>query len=273
MKFLILIRTGMIITLSFINIIFSISSFANVVIVISDLDDTIKKSNVMNTREMVIRHLWGNVEPFDKLIAIYQNIKTYYEKKGDDVRFFYLSLSPSMLNVSDWLLENDVPDASKEGTIRQRSIKEMFENKCNFKIRALKEFIQETISNLTSVDSLDVDIRDRNVDGCLGSESDKKERSKIKVLFFGDNAEYDQEAYKSVVSDVELDLKNKKVETEIFIRKVDAKKPEMLGINYFTSEMDLLNNKILKDVIDGKLKEAIIKDFEDGVLIPEYIPH
>lgn len=220
------------------------------VIVISDADDTIKVSHTNSLWRMIWEHT-GEVKAYDRLIDIYNEINDYYLKAGLTVDFFYLSASPKLVRLSKWLKRHHAP----EGAVCQKGYSELIESAYEFKIRKGKKYLLDKISSLSVGSSV--------------SGGSLIPPGKIKLLLFGDNSESDPLVYKNLVKDLDI---APFVQAEIFIRKVVKEKNLLDKINYFRSEYDLVNeNELMSLIISPALKKKIFTEYEQGVLIPEYI--
>ena len=208
------------------------------VIVVSDIDDTIKVSQVRNSTQMVLGHLGGTPPSFPYLIRVYQDIKRHYEGQKEEVLFYYLSSSPNFINVHQWLQDHLAP----EGIIRQRNLWElMVENSYQYKVKNLKQFLLEH------------------------QKAAAQSGDELKLLFFGDNGEKDPLVYQSIFED--QDLKHERI--SIFIRRV-YEGTEIRGIKYFTSEKDLLDDPLLSVILSPTFKVELQSiDYQE--LIPEFI--
>lgn len=209
------------------------------VIIVSDIDDTIRASNIKNKKQMVLNQLIGQ-EPFPHLIDIYQDIKKHYKNKGEEVIFYYLSAAPNLFDVEEWLYFNNAPD----GIIQQRNLFHLaFKSAGTYKHQFLKYFIEKKLKTLKD-----------------------ESKNDVKVIMFGDNGQQDPEVYEKILKDEELGLVNPKA----YIRRVSADAVDLDGPKYFFSEKDLLEDETLSVLVSKKvktaIKNAILKD-----IIPDFI--
>ena len=101
---------------------------AKELVIISDLDETIRVANIENKAKAGLK-LIGGVKPYEGLRAIFNEIKA----KNPDAKFYYLSNSyPFLYNGDKWTAENGFP----EGKSLQRSLKD---KSTEFKPKKLKE--------------------------------------------------------------------------------------------------------------------------------------
>ncbi len=107
-------------------------ALAKELIVISDLDETIRIANIEKKAKAAGKLLLG-VKPYEGLRAIYNEIKL----KNPDAKFYYLSNSyPFLYNGQKWTKKNGFPI----GTVFQRSLKD---KSATFKPRKLREIYQQ----------------------------------------------------------------------------------------------------------------------------------
>ena len=91
-------------------------SWAKELVVISDLDETLRAANVENKVKAGLK-LIGGVKPYEGLTAIFQDIQL----KNPDAKFYYLSNSFNFLyKGKKWVKENGLP----AGEVLQRSLKD-----------------------------------------------------------------------------------------------------------------------------------------------------
>ena len=228
------------------------------IIIISDLDDTIRQVNVSEIEEAIAtvsaeRSGLITIPKFEGLNKVYNDIN-----KNHSTDFYYLSASyPFIYNAQEWIENNNFPN----GTVLQRGSGDEF-NSGEFKRRIL-----------------------RNIIGKYQDESDE-----IIFLFFGDNGEHDPETYEFIVKEAGI-AEN----SHIFIRDVvtDASfiYPDSRSLKdnifYFLTEKQLLNSDLMNFItpyVQEELSSQTILDipafmidnlderYEDNVceLIPFY---
>lgn len=92
------------------------SLWAKELVIISDLDETLRVANVEKKFKAGLK-LIGGVKPYEGLTAIFQDIQL----KNPDTKFYYLSNSyPFLYNGKKWIKENGLP----AGEVFQRSLKD-----------------------------------------------------------------------------------------------------------------------------------------------------
>lgn len=102
--------------------------FAKELVIISDLDETLRIANIENKVKAGLKLITG-VKPYEGLRAIFNEIKA----KNPDAKFYYLSNSfPFLYKGDKWIAENGFP----KGKSMQRSLKDKSDS---FKPRKLKE--------------------------------------------------------------------------------------------------------------------------------------
>lgn len=101
---------------------------AKELVIISDLDETLRMANIENKAKAGLK-LLGGVKPYEGLRSIFNEIKV----KNPEATFYYLSNSyPFLYDGDKWTGENDFP----EGNILQRCLKD---KSMEFKPKKLKE--------------------------------------------------------------------------------------------------------------------------------------
>ena len=109
-------------------LVLSFQSFAKELIIISDLDETLRVANVEHHVKAGLK-LIGGVKPYEGMQAIFNEIKA----KNPDAKFYYLSNSyPFLYNGEKWTEKHGFP----EGVVFQRCLKD---KSAEFKPRKLKE--------------------------------------------------------------------------------------------------------------------------------------
>ncbi|MBF0315688.1 MAG: DUF2183 domain-containing protein [Oligoflexia bacterium] len=210
------------------------------VVILSDLDDTIKMTNVRKPYSALSNHLWHGIRPFSRLIDIYKDIKRHYEKAGKQVSFYYVSAAPPLIDQGHWLKHHGAP----LGEIIQRSYLEYLKSTEEYKFKKIKKLLLAKVKQAT-----------------------QQNRSLILYLF-GDNGEYDPQIYHKIAADPDLSS----VKKHIFIRMVTAENQKLPNLTYFTSEFDLINKApSISRITSLSVKEKIANEYHLGKLIPEYV--
>lgn len=101
---------------------------AKELVIISDLDETLRMANIENKAKAGVKLVTG-VKPYEGLRTIFNELKN----TNTEIKFYYLSNSyPFLYNGERWTDKNGFP----EGTILQRCLKDKSDS---FKPRKLKE--------------------------------------------------------------------------------------------------------------------------------------
>lgn len=186
------------------------SSWAKV-LVISDIDDTLKRSNVLNLASAA-RRLLKDHPPFFVLADIYTQIQQF--NKSDPAQFAYISASTSyMYDAKDWIQKKKLPT----GIYFQRP--SIWTDKESFKKEKIHAFLKQ---NYKTGDT---------------------------VLFFGDNAEIDPKIYKSVTKQLELTktaifIRDVRMHSsEYTIDRTDEQVEE--GVHYFATGLEILDHEAI----------------------------
>lgn len=208
-------------------------------VLISDLDDTIRQVNVSEMEEAIAtvsaeRSGLITIPKFEGLNKVYNDIQKNYQAD-----FYYLSASyPFIYNAQNWITKNNFPN----GTVLQRGSGDEF-NSGEFKRRILKEIIK----NYQNSDD------------------------EVIFLFFGDNGEHDPEAYNYIVEEANISDNS-----YIFIRDVvtDASfiypdsRDSKANIFYFLTEKQLVTSELVRFISPLTQEELINQTILD---IPAFI--
>ncbi len=138
------------------------------VIIISDIDDTLRVVNTANKKEAIGRLLTG-IKPFGAMRELLWATKEMYEAQGEEVVFHYVSASYRiMYNPTRWLEKNDFPTgkAVQKKIAQRQSILE-------YKISVVSDIIEQ-------VDRID------------------------QIYMFGDSGQFDAKAYQTVKQKMDL---------------------------------------------------------------------
>jgi hypothetical protein len=216
-------------------------------IIISDLDDTLIQSHMMNRLEMVGVFLSGR-KVFHHLISLLQDLSSTTKLRRQKTMFYYVSKSYRFTyNGADWLRNNQLPF----GKVYQRW--RPFQSSYFFK--------RKTLSSILNKISLEK----------------KRSRTQWRYLFLGDNSDEDIPVYEEAVKHAGIEK-----HSQIFIRDVRGETYKRLigeetslvhqGLTtLFQSESELLFHPWWRDVIS----EATVHSFQESArqkkLIPQYV--
>lgn len=172
------------------------------IIVVSDIDDTIKVTQGVSI-ETLTEYIKGESYAYPEMNILYNELK----KLGAD--FFYLSSSyKNIYDASKWIYEKDFP----EGTVIQRDEDSALDGRY-FKKDELKKFLKK-----------------------------QKPTPEDKILLFGDNLGNDDEVYSSVISELQLEKISRIYIRDMVMNQalpaVENKWPPHLFVRYFLSEND-----------------------------------
>lgn len=185
---------------------FSFISISAKVLVISDIDDTIKKANTMNSVSVVYYFL--KADPFNEMAVLYHDIKNYYESIGEEVKFLYLSAAYDATFAQEkWLDKHNFPLG--DTILRKLGDGKTYEYKYN----SLKKTL------------------------------DREDAQNLKVIFFGDNSDQDPKVYKDIVDEYQLnstaEIYIRDVSTYATFWESGWEIKKLAGIRYFFSEVEL----------------------------------
>lgn len=207
-------------------------------IIVTDIDDTIKKANTMGG----IGGVWHFLKkrPYEYARDLFNEIKTSENDAGEEVAFYYVSAAPSFtFNAPEWLVKNKFPIGPT-----YLKTKDNGGETYAYKYRTIKSIIEIELN------------KDPN----------------IKILFFGDNSQHDANVYYDLRANMNLS------NSQIFIRDVSTEATEfdpnlpvvkLDDVTYFFSEMELVGNPDF-NFISEKLASNITKGYESKSIIPLY---
>lgn len=212
-------------------------------IVISDIDDTIKKSNSMGKGPEQIYHFLRKI-PYLEMRDLYKEIENTHIENNDSIKFFYVSAAYKMtFNAQNWLTRYNFPKGD--------SILKTFKTKDN-----TYNFKHDVIKNIIEKEKLSLNKNDGEV---------------LEVLMFGDNAQVDAVVYNDLSHELNINskiyIRDVRAEATFFDSTLPLKKID--GINYYFSEIELLNLADF-DFISSDLKNKIIDSYKKRTLIPNY---
>ena len=208
-------------------------------IVISDIDDTIRMSHVGNCVSTAKRFLFG-ANPFPMMKEIFHGIRSEAESIGEEVSFHYVTASIRIsYNPDGWVRRHDFPagEAIQRSYFHEKSKKD-------FKIKHINRVLDEQQ---------------------VGPDD--------KVLFFGDNTEYDVLVYQEVIE--QRGLKN----ATIYIHDIKTTATDFgfaapvsagEGVRYFFSELDLLAMPEFQNLRIRYLPQTF-RMAKEGRLIPKFV--
>jgi hypothetical protein len=213
-------------------------AFAARVLVVTDMDDTIKKSNSVGKLGKIYHFLQGKV--YSQTRDIMLELERDHSAKGDVVEFHYVSAAPDFLVAQErWLLKHNFPLGPTY--LKKLNSPETF------------TFKYETIEAI------------------IAKERRQNPGEELIIYFFGDNSQHDAGVYAKINTDLGLNAK-------IYIRDVAAEATafstswpisKLPGVTYFFSESELIDDAALS-FMSVKLKSNIKSALVKGDLIPEY---
>lgn len=176
-------------------------------IVISDIDDTIRRTETLNPARALVNLMTLRVPAYEGIRKMYWDLWA----TRPQVEFFYLSSSlKDIYDADDWLGRMQFPLGATIQRSREIFLKQSEEE---YKINAILRFL-------------------------------KNESPETEIYFFGDNSFSDEVVYSEVVK--RLSLKKAKifihdVTAATAFKTMGAKISLLPGIQYYVSEMDLIN--------------------------------
>ena len=210
------------------------------VLIITDIDDTIKQTNVLNSLAAAMS-TFGKTPDFQHMKTIFKEIADHHKNEKIEITYTSGSLK-CITNQPKWLAKKEFP----AGLILQRRC-----NNGEFSFHVpTKDFKVKAISSL------------------LRQLPDEENH----IYMFGDSGEFDPEAYKAV-----QDL-FPQFQYHVFIRDIGAKglhyddrlkEIKVEKNNYFLSELDLYKYPDFSFLSSG-LKSSLEADLKDHKLLAKY---
>jgi hypothetical protein len=202
-------------------------------LLISDIDDTVKQTN-SEGKAAKVYHFFKN-KPFPHTRDMLNQLIEQKQSAGEKVTVVYVSAAYEfMFNAQKFIKKNNLPQG--QSFLRKLNSGDTF----TFKYLTISKLIKDA-----------------------GPEVD--------VLLLGDNSEHDHDVYWQIKRDIApaANVFVRDVATwahpfspELEVRKID-------GINFFMSERDLLMNPYFS-FVSLDLKEKIMADFQSKKLVPKY---
>lgn len=211
-------------------------------VVISDIDDTLKKSNSMGKPVEQAYHFLRKI-PYMEMRDLFSEIKRSGRQNNEETKFYYVSAAYQFtFNAQAWISKYQFPAGY--------SYLKTKENKAptyDFKMKTIQRILDEERKTLPPGETLT-------------------------VYMFGDNAQFDAQVYK------DLDQKNS-LKAHIYIRDVrtistyfDSTLPVKKdpAVKTYFSEMELSFDETLAPFMTASLKQKIKASYQAQTLIPEY---
>ena len=216
---------------------YSVVGFTKTVI-ITDIDDTIKKANSMGG----IGGVWHFLKkkPYELTRDLFNEVKAYEEASGEQTHFYYVSAAPKFtFKGPEWIAKNNFPN----GPVYLKTIENGGET-YTYKYRTIKKII----------------------------ENEQRLDPGVKILFFGDNSQHDAQVYFDLRAHMKLS------NTQIYIRDVSTEATDfdpnlpivkLEDVTYFFSEVELIGNPDLS-FMSKKLTDRITKSYNAKDIVPLY---
>lgn len=215
---------------------YSLASFSKTIIV-TDIDDTIKKANSMGGVGGVYHFL--RKRPYEETRDLFNEIRKNENSKGEVTAYYYVSAAPSyVFDADEWIFKNNFPIGPTFLKTRENG-----GNTYDYKYRTIKTIIEKEL----------------------------KKDSALRILFFGDNSQYDAKVYYDLKKDMKLSAKIyiRDVSTEATFFSTNLPVVRLPNVVYFFSEMELVNHPDFL-FMSVKLKDLITQSYQQERLIPPY---
>jgi hypothetical protein len=216
-------------------------------IIISDIDDTLKKANSVGKPLEQAYHFLKKV-PYIEMRDLFTEIKSNAGAQNEEVKFFYVSAAASWeFNAQAWISKYQFPAGAS-----YLKTKETKAPTYDFKHKTIQTILEAEKATLHAGEPLH-------------------------VLMFGDNAQVDQVVYTDLTREMNL-------QSDIFIRDVraeattfDSNLPvkKLAGVNYYFSEIELfklpsfnfVSTALLVKTQDSYLRRALIPAYTYKTLV------
>lgn len=215
---------------------YSFASFSKTIIV-SDIDDTIKKANSMGGVGGVWHFL--KKKPYEEARDLFNEIKKNENSRGEETAYYYVSAAPSFtFDGDEWIRKNNFP----VGPVILKT-KDNGGETYAYKYRTIKAIIEKELKNDSS----------------------------LNVIFFGDNSQHDAKVYYDLNNEMNLgaDIYIRDVSTEGTFFSSTLPVVRLPGVKYFFSERELIEDPFFS-YMSRKLQDLITSQYEKRDLIPEY---
>lgn len=215
---------------------YSASVFSKTIL-ITDIDDTIKKANSMGGVGGVYHFL--RKKPYLETRDLFNEIKNDEASRGHVISYYYVSAAPSFtFDANEWIEKNNFPQGPAFLKTRENGGETYA-----YKYRTIKNIIEKEL----------------------------KKDSDLKVIFFGDNSQHDATVYYDLNREMNLggEIFIRDVSTEATYFSSTLPIVRLPGVNYFFSEMELINHPSFL-FMSTNLKDLITKQYKKSDLVPPY---
>lgn len=214
------------------------------VIVFTDIDDTIKQTDVLN-KGNTLKHTLLGTKSFENMSLLFDKMINYYEEKNETVSFYYVSGSLKCItNQKKWLKKNGFPF----GQVIQRGC-------------------------LTSVNGPRTPTYNYKVNTIGRILSQVESAQNLKVFAFGDNGQHDAHVYETIKKffpKLTIHAYVRDIATKAFNFHPQLSKEKVPTINYFLTEKEFFNDLRLP-FIDEEFKQTVENDLKYGELFADYL--
>lgn len=211
-------------------------------VIISDIDDTLKQTDVLNKLDTVQNAIVGE-KAFQWMPKIFSEIEKHHNQKATMI---YVSSSLDCISKqSKWLSKHGFP----KGTVYQRTCKS---GEIDYQVPGRDYKILVISKELMLLPA--------------GEEHE--------IYMFGDNGQHDPDIYqfiKNAYPNIKIKpyIRDIRVEATQIHPALSVKK--LSGINYFLSEVDLFTAPDFF-FLDPELKSKMLEDDEQNKLLADYLP-
>ncbi len=215
---------------------YSLAGFSKT-LVITDIDDTIKKANSMGGVGGVYHFL--KKKPYNETRDLFNEIRKDEIARGNTIGYFYVSAAPSFtFDAQEWITKNNFPAGPS-----YLKTKENGGETYAYKYRTIKTIIENAL----------------------------KKDNDLKIIFFGDNSQHDAKVYYDLNLEMNLgsEIFIRDVSTEATYFSSTLPLVRLPGVHYFFSEMELINHPSFL-FMSSNLKNLIHAQYSKQDLVPPY---
>lgn len=219
---------------------YSFQAFTKTV-VISDIDDTLKKANSMGKPMEQVYHFLKKV-PYLEMRDLFNEIKEDRLAKNEVTHFYYVSAALDItFNAQKWLQKYYFP----LGRSDLRTTKNKMTT-YDFKHEVIKNILLNEVAILLPGEPLD-------------------------ILMFGDNAQIDDLVYSDLTRELNLHsqiyIRDVRAQATFFDESLEIKK--ISGVNYYFSEVELFKFAEFNYLSAGLIARTF-ESYKNRTLIPDY---
>jgi hypothetical protein len=205
-------------------------------LIVSDIDDTVKQTNSMGKAAKVYHFLKNR--PYPHMRSLLNELVQSRQAQGEQVTVVYVSAAYDfMFNAEKFIAKNGLPQG--KAILRKLNSGETF----TYKFLTISKIIDEA----------------------------KKERDQLDVVLFGDNSEHDHDVYWQIKRDIapnaQIFVRDVNTWATKFNDELEFK--TIHNVQFFFSERDLLGLEFF-NFVSTQTRDAIMESGKKKDLVPNY---